>query len=204
MRAASQYLVVTLSLASLATMAGTGFSVGERRAHRLGAMGWRQALAFFVGTDASRLPWVVLSPLPFLVIYTHLVPLRLVWDRWYVAVCLLLWSYAGVAYTLQLLFGYYRAFPVGIVFCCSMFAFDGVSIPPEQWGALRFVPALTINRWAIRLLYDGVVENYQPPADGDAAAEERRRHAYAMMLALGVGWRAVAFACLRRRTRQSA
>ena len=63
-----------------------------------------------------------------------------------------------------------------------MFAFDGVSIPPEQWGALRFVPALTINRWAIRLLYDGVVENYQPPADGDAAAEERRRHAYAMML----------------------
>ena len=85
-----------------------------------------------------------------------------------------------------------------------MFAFDGVSIPPEQWGALRFVPALTINRWAIRLLYDGVVENYQPPADGDAAAEERRRHAYAMMLALGVGWRAVAFACLRRRTRQSA
>ena len=56
----------------------------------------------------------------------------------------------------------------------------------------------------VRLLYDGVVENYQPPADGDAAAEERRRHAYAMMLALGVGWRAVAFACLRRRTRQSA
>ena len=95
-------------------------------------------------------------------------------------------------------------FTLPIPWSSSMFAFDGVSIPPEQWGALRFVPALTINRWAIRLLYDGVVENYQPPADGDAAAEERRRHAYAMMLALGVGWRAVAFACLRRRTRQSA
>ena len=72
---AAEYLVVTLSLLSLAVCA-YAFAGAERRAQRSDAVPRKQALALFLGTDLAALPWVILSPACFMVTYWSLVPLE--------------------------------------------------------------------------------------------------------------------------------
>ena len=72
---AAEYLVVTLSLLTLAVCA-YAFAGAERRAQRSDAVPRKQALALFMGTDLAALPWVVLSPACFMVTYWSLVPLE--------------------------------------------------------------------------------------------------------------------------------
>ena len=72
---AAEYLVVTLSLLSLAVYAHA-FAGAERRAQRSDAVPRKQALALFLGTDLAGLPWVILSPACFMVTYWSLVPLE--------------------------------------------------------------------------------------------------------------------------------
>ena len=88
-----------------------------------------------------------------------------------------------------------------------MVLFDGINLPPRTWGALSFVPYLSINRWAIENLYLGVADNYAGRYDlGPVLAEYeftrgRQATAYAAIAGLGLFWRAVAFGCLLRQHR---
>ena len=72
---AAEYLVVTLSLLSLAVCA-YAFAGAERRAQRSDSVPRKQALALFLGTDLAALPWVILSPACFMITYWSLVPLE--------------------------------------------------------------------------------------------------------------------------------
>ena len=206
---AAEYLSVTLSLLAFAVHAND-FTGAELRAQRSDAVPRKQALALFLGTDLAGLPWAVLSPACFMLPYWSLVPLRVVWQRWYCTVVLLLWAYAPGAYILTMLLGYYRAFPAGVVVCTGMVIFDGINLPPRMWGPLSFVPYLSINRWAIENMYLGVVDNYahkydlRPVLDEYEFVQGRQATAYAAMAALGLFWRLVAFGCLlaQRRTKK--
>ena len=202
----AQYLVATLGLLSFAVTNGVW---GANLAHvHADQMPRAQALALFIGADLASLPWMLLSPPLLLGAYHSLVPLVVTWSTWYVTVVLVLWANAPIGCALTLRLGYYLAFPAGVVFAFTMFIFDGVSLPLSSWGALSWLPSLCINRWAIESLYLAVVRNYAhkynltaPLArlDYHFGTQARRN---AAIIGLGLCWRVVAFACLRRKPRK--